>query len=195
MENKELQGKLEEVKTLIIKNSKDAHWAKNAISELLSLKGMLDLQPLQCEDIGEVIDSFEGNTFILRKHQYGVSYHQYNSMDVRIRANITSAYDFICSFIDYKDEYKNLSEEEKAAFDITLSAIGYILSIPTYVFIDETFFFDLAASVVKFLREKTEEALDTPLKEETGEDLEKNELFKEAVLGMEELAESTKDSE
>lgn len=195
MDKQELKKQLEEAKKALVSNSKDAHFAQKLISDILSLKGQIDTEVRETEDIGKVIDELEGETFVLRKHEYGVSYHQYNSMDVRIRANITSAYSFISAFIDNKEDYKNLSEEEKSAFDITLSAMGFVLSIPTYCFTDETFFFNLAGMVTKFLRESIEQAMEAPLKEETAEDLAKNDAFREATLATEELLNEAKVSE
>lgn len=195
MEKQELEKRLEETKANLISNSKDARFAKKLISDLISLKGQIDLQPIQTEDIGEVVDELEGQTFVIRKHELGVSYHQYNSMDVRIKANITSAYEFISSMIDHKKDYETLTKEEKEAFDITLSAMGYILATPTFAFSDETFFFELASFIVKFLREKTDELLNAPLQPETVDDLKKNEAFEEAVMAVEQLAEETKKTE
>ena len=42
---KVLKERFNEVRNQILANSKDAHWAKNAIDELVSLKGQIEHEP------------------------------------------------------------------------------------------------------------------------------------------------------
>jgi hypothetical protein len=68
-----------------------------------------------------------------------------------------------------------------------LSALAYCVNLPSFVCSDEAFLFDTAGHIVKYLREMSEELLNEPLREETSEDLQANEDFRQATLATKEL--------
>ena len=72
METKnELKEKLNELKAQIKLNSKDAHWAENALREYESLVGQIKHEPVVL-DCGKEIDEWSGDTFRITKTNKGV---------------------------------------------------------------------------------------------------------------------------
>lgn len=136
-------------------------------------------------DLGKEIARFEGNSFYLAEHEYGILYHVYNSMDLVIRNNVRSSYEFLKYIIDTANgEYKTMSEEDKEIFESMLQGVSYILGNPLVAFIDNQFMIELTECAIKNLTRITEEALKKPLQEETKL---MDEAFKNAVVGIEEL--------
>lgn len=189
MANKEeLKKKLDEVKAQIKANSKDAHFADNLISDLLSLKGQLDVEPLEL-NVGRKIDDFKGETFEIVKTDRGVMYHEYGGYTVFTTENNNALYTTLADYVDNKDVYKELDGEEKDVYEINQSAIAYCLAIPKFAFVDVSFTYDIAEKTIEFLRKQYEEAMNAELQEET---VEQDEEFKQATLAFEDLKEEIK---
>ena len=188
---KVLKERFNEVKKQILANSKDSHWAKNAIDELVSLKGQLDHEPtivyLPTKDVEK---QFNGETYEMSIMKDGTAvYHTYGGYTVVAKPNLTSLAGTIEEYVNSKDYVLTLSEEEKANLQLSLSAFSYIMSLPTFAFSDLAFTYDIAGSIVSFLREKSETLLNDELKDETREDIEANELFREATVALQEIQE------
>lgn len=186
-----LKKELDEVKNLIISNSKDAHWAKNAIDDLLSLKGQLDNEPtIVYTPISKIERTVKGDTFELHEMKDGTAiYHVYGGYTVVVDARMSSLNMAIKDYIDLMSDSSNLSEENRTNFELSLSAFGYIMSCPMFAFTSEEFTFDLASKIVEFLRESSESLLNEELKDETSEDVDLNNRFKDATMALEELKE------
>lgn len=195
MDKQVLKERFEEVKNNILANSKDAHWAKNAIDELVSLKGQLDHEPtIVYLPLKDVEKTFKGETFEMSIMKDGTAvYHTYGGYTVVANPNLTSLAGIIEEYVD-SQSYK-LDDEEKEALELDLSAFGYIMSLPTFAFSDMAFKYDIAGNIVEFLREKTEELLNEPLADETADDVESNEAFKDATMALEELNDEIKKAE
>ena len=188
---KVLKERFNEVKKQILANSKDSHWAKNAIDELVSLKGQLDHEPtivyLPTKDVEK---QFKGETYEMSIMKDGTAvYHTYGGYTVVAKPNLTSLAGTIEEYVNSKDYVLTLSEEEKANLQLSLSAFSYIMSLPTFAFSDLAFTYDIAGSIVSFLREKSETLLNDELKDETREDIEANEQFREATVALQEIQE------
>ena len=187
METKnELKEKLKELKAQIKLNSKDAHWTENALREYESLIGQLRHEPIVL-DCGKEIDEWAGDTFRITKTTTGVLYHTYGGYSVFCTPNIKSLYDTLCDYVDNKDELSKLEGEEKEIVELTLSALTYCINLPSFICGDADLLFSIASKVVEYLRENSERLLNTPLKEETIEDIKLNEMYKDAELGMRNL--------
>ena len=116
-------------------------------------------------------------------------YHTYGGYTVVARPNLTSLAGTIEEYVNSQDYVLTLSEEEKENLQLSLSAFSYIMSLPTFAFSDLAFTYDIAGSIVSFLREKSESLLSEELNDETREDIEVNEQFKEAAVAIEEIQE------
>lgn len=191
MDKKVLKERLDEVKNNLIANSKDAHWAKNAIDELLSLKGQLEHEPtLVYLPVKDVENKLEGGTFEMSIMKDGTAvYHTYGGLTVVAKPNLTSLAGTIAEYVGSQEYVATLNEEEKELFDLDLSAFGYIMSLPMFAFSNKEFTYSIASNIVEFLRKSADELLNEELHEETQEDIEMNERFKDASLALEEMKE------
>lgn len=188
METKnELKERLEGLKKQIKINSKDAHWAENALREYESLVGQLKHEPIVL-DCGKEVDEWAGETFRITKTTTGIMYHTYGGYTVFCTPNITGLYETLNDIVENKDKYDKLEDEERDAHELELSARAYCLSLPVYAFSDPEFMYETALHIVKWLRETSEQALNAPLRDETPEDLQANEEFRQATLATKELA-------
>lgn len=183
---KELREKLTELKKQIKANAKDAHWAENALREYESLVGQLKHEPIVL-DCGKEVDEWTGETFRITKTTTGVLFHTYGGYSVFCTPNITSLYETLVNYVEKKDEYNKLEGEAKETHDLALSALAYCVNLPSFVCSDEAFLYDTAGHIIKYLREIQEQLLNTPLREETPEDLQANEEFRQATLATKEL--------
>ena len=184
-----LKERFNEVKNQILSNSKDAHWAKNAIDELVSLKGQLDHEPtivyLPTKDVEK---QFKGETYEMSIMKDGTAvYHTYGGYTVVAKPNLTSLAGTIEEYVNSQDYVLELNDEEKENLQLSLSAFSYIMSLPTFAFSDLAFTYDIAGSIVSFLREKSETLLNEELKDETREDTEANEQFRDASIAIQEM--------
>lgn len=191
MNKDELKKQLDEVKNLIVTNSKDSHWAKNAVDELLSLKGQLDHEPtLVYLPIKDVENKLDVGTFEMSIMKDGTAvYHTYGGLTVVAKPNLTSLAGTIAEYVGSQEYVATLNEEEKELFDLDLSAFGYIMSLPMFAFSSKEFTYSIASNIVEFLRKSADELIDEELHEETAEDIKMNERFKDASLALEELKE------
>lgn len=186
---KVLKERFNEVKNQILANSKDAHWAKNAIDELVSLKGQLDHEPtivyLPTKDVEK---QFKGETYEMSVMKDGTAvYHTYGGYTVVAKPNLTSLAGTIEEYVYSQDYVLDLNDEDKENFYLSLSAFSYIMSLPTFAFSDLGFTYDMAGKIVSFLREKSEILLNEELKDETEEDILANEQFRTASEAVQEI--------
>ena len=179
----ELKKKIDEIKAQIKANSKDAHFADTLTNEVLSLKGQLDVEPLEL-NVGKRIDDFSGNAFEIVKTDRGIMYHEFGGYTIFTTPTNEALYGMLADYVDNKDEYKKLDGEEKEIFDLNLSAIAYCLTVPKFAFSNVDFTYDIAEKVIQFLNNSFEEAMNADLQEET---IEQDEQFKEATLALEDI--------
>lgn len=151
---------------------------------------VVDSKVLPIPQLGKELGRFEGETFYIAEHENGVLYHVYNSMDLIVRPNITSGYETLVDLVRNKDLYNQLTGEEKESFELNLSAISYVLSLPTFVFSSSELTFDIATMIIKFLQKTFDEAMSKPLQDE---EFEKDREFQDAVLGLEDVKEALKE--
>lgn len=191
-----LKERFHEVKNQLLANSKDVHWAKNAIDELVSLKGQLDheetLVYLPKKNVEDIVSN---DTFELAVMKDGTAiYKTFGGYTVIANANLVSLNDKITEFVRLNKELDDTTEEEKENIELDLAAFGYILSLPTFVFSDVNFTYEMAGHIVKYLREKYDEAVSETLPE-TPEDVIENQRFRDASLALDELGEEIKKTE
>lgn len=192
-----LKERFHEVKNQLLANCKDAHWAKNAIDELVSLKGQLDheetLVYLPKKNVEDIVSN---DTFELAVMKDGTAiYKTYGGYTVIANANLLSLNSKIAEFVRLNKELDDTSEEEQENIELDLAAFGYILSLPTFVFSDVNFTYEMAGHIVKYLREKYEEAMENGVEEDTAEDVLENNKFRDASLALEELGIEIKKAE
>ena len=184
----ELKKKIDEIKAQIKANSKDAHFADTLTNELLSLKGQLDVEPLEL-NVGKRIDDFSGNAFEIVKTDRGIMYHEFGGYTIFTAPTNEALYVMLADYVDNKDEYKKLDGEEKEIFDLNLSVIKHCLTVPKYAFVDVDFTYDISEKIINFLKSSFEKAINADLQEET---IAEDEQFKQATLALEDIKEQIK---
>lgn len=190
--NDEHLKKLQEIKEKIKTNSKDSHFVGSLLNDLLVEHKQYLHEPLHTYDLGKEIARFEGETFYIAKHENGALYHTRNNYEMIVQSTNTSLYQTLVDLVDNQDKYNAYEGEEKEAFESFISAFAYIQNLPTFVYANVDFMFDVASLIVKFLRESFDSLMSEPLQEETPQE---NEEFMEAVLASEELKASIKENE
>ena len=149
-----------------------------------------DVTALPIPKLGKELGRFEGETFYIAEHENGVLYHVYNSMDLIIRPNITSGYETLVDLVRNQELYYKLTGEEKESFELNISAISFVLSLPTFVFSSGELTFDIATMIIKFLQKSFDDAMKQPLQDE---EFEKDREFQDAVIGLEDVKSALKE--
>lgn len=147
---------------------------------------------LNLKFLGKRIDDFKRETFCITLYEWGAVYHVYNSMYLVARRNMQSLYGLLEDYVLNKDIYNSLEGEEKERFELTLSAVTYVLSSPMYAFSDADLMFCMASLIVKHIKKTFDDNIDKPLQDE---DIEKDIDYERAEMAVSEirrLAESVK---
>jgi len=202
--DKELKKKLSIKKANLLELCGDSKEAVELLDEILSLKGQIDVEPARLHiPEKDVIDEYKGASFCLTKTKKSILYHLYGGYTIVVDEPIRGAsfsdnekealfrgfpslYDTLDYYFNSKDEYDRMSAEDKELFQLVLTAENYILSLPTYVFADENFMFDIANKCVTFLKDSLTKAVKAV--EENGlpdEDEKANAMFEQAVRDSE----------
>lgn len=134
--------------------------------------------------LGKELGRFEGETFYIAEHEFGALYHVYNSMEIAVNMSQTSLYETLIDLVRNKDVYAKLEGEEKNNFELSMSAMIYILNCPLYSFSSIEFTFSVAETIIKQLRLIYEKAMSADLQEETKEE---DKLFENAAKAIETL--------
>lgn len=144
---------------------------------------MIDDKVLPIPMLGKELGRFEGATFYIAEHEYGILFHVYNSMDFIVRPGQVSCYQKLADYVRNKEVYEKLEGEEKDNFEFELALITYVLISPLYAFISVDFTYDIAKCVTGHLEKLIEENFkNASLQEETPEE---NKEFEDAVKGLE----------
>ena len=134
--------------------------------------------------LGKELGRFEGETFYIAEHEFGALYHVYNSMEIAVNMSQTSLYETLVDMVRNKDVYEKLEGEEKKNFELSMSAMIYILNCPLYSFSSIEFTFSVAETIIKQLRLIYGKAMGAELQEETKEE---DKLFENAAMAIETL--------
>jgi hypothetical protein len=195
MDKQELKEKLNDVVAKIKVNSKDQHYADTLVKQLLSLKGQIDVEPtlihLPSDDIVQKMESDTFRIAILKSGE--VVYHLKGGMDIVVQPKAHSLYEFLTGIVSIQDELEKLSDEERNLILQDVTASTYVLNIPFIAFGDLDFKYKLANDVIDYLVSLQDKYVDNAeLQDETPD---KNNLFEEAVMALEELKEDKVDGE
>lgn len=183
----ELKEKLFELKKQIKLNSKDAHWAENALQELESIIGKLKHETVELE-VGKKVDEWSGKTFRITKTTHGVLFHTYGGYNVFCTPNNNALYQTLVDYVERQREFSTLTDEQKQNHELVLKAVAQCVCLPQFVFADGEFMFNIATSIVKYINDLTTESM-SELKDETVQDRELFEAFKDVQIGTTELVE------
>lgn len=148
-----MKQRLEETKVKLKSICKDAHFADELISSLLSIKGQLEHEPT-IEHIlaSSVVDDFQDKgMYIARLDDGRLLYKLYGGYTIICDARMKSLYDTINGILDIATGVDEVDPEIKEDVDLALSVIGYVLSAPIYAFTDESLATKIATDVIEYL--------------------------------------------
>ena len=151
---------------------------------------VIDDKVLPIPMLGKELGRFDGKTFYIAEHEYGVLYHVYNSMDLIIRPTQTATYSTLVDLIHSQDDVANYDKEEMEMYESYVSAIAYCLGMPLIAFIDAEFMFNTAKSAIDLLYKIQVEAEGASLQDETPKE---NEEVKNAALAIESIKEAVQE--
>lgn len=183
MDKNELQKKLNEIKSRIKANSKDAHFAEKLIDDLITTKSMIGTEPIEL-NVGKRIDSYSGNTFEIVKTNRGMLYNEYGHYAVFVEPSNKSLYETLEDFVVNREHYANLDGDEKEHLAMAVSAITYCITLPRFVFSDDEFTFNIATEIVSWLKEQYDKRMNMPLQDET---IEQDAEFMEAAIELDNI--------
>lgn len=193
MDKKELKAKLEEVKAKIKTNSKDAHFAEALVNEIISLKGQMMIEPTRVHiEERDVDNTFRGDTFEMYRTKKGDAvFHTFGGLTIIADPRLISLNGTISTIIDatHTGVMQGLTEEEKEQFLLDVSATAHLLNLPTFIFSDLDFKYEIARRTTEFIRSAYEQAMEAPLQEETPDE---DRIFEEGVKATEYIAEEMK---
>lgn len=192
MEKELLKSKLNELKTKIKTNSKDAHFAETLLDELLSIKGQIDVEPtLVHVPLADVDRELDGETFKMAVLKNGDAVYHVRGGYTLIAdgSRMFALAQTIKDYVDSKDLLGELTDEEREMYELDMSASTYILNLPMYAFTDQDFKYDIATMCIKWLRESYDKALEEPLQEE---DKELDDSFEDAAIALEDIKDGLK---
>lgn len=195
MGRKELKAQLEEVKAKIKTNSKDAHFADALISELLSLKGQIDIEPTIVHILtSDIVDQLEGNTFSMIETKQGDAIYKVKGGYTIIAdgARMSSLADTIKHYIRHHKEMDNMEGEELELAKLELEAVAHVLNTPMFAFSDIDLAYKIATDVVKWMSSTYEELVNKDLQPE---DREADAIYEDGMRAADDLVNIMKETE
>lgn len=188
MEKQELKDQLSLLVERIKANSKDAHFAKSLIDDLLSVKGQMTVEPTEL-DCGNKVDEYKGSSYRITLTTKGVLYHEYGGYNIFVTPNIKGIYDILADIVTNKDKYAGYDGEDKERITLAQSAVVWVLQSPKVALTNETLTYEIASSIVAHVQKIADEAFGQDLQDE---DVEKDEMFRSATVAMESIKDEMK---
>lgn len=148
-----LTQRLEDTKAKIKENSADKMLADFLIKELLSAYGQLEHEPTLAHiALKDIEKELKGDTFHMAVMKDGTCvYKVYGGYTIICDGRMESLSNTIKEYIKYSEAESEMSDEEKESYELTMSAIRFVLSAPMYAFADSGLTFDLARTIVEYL--------------------------------------------
>lgn len=188
--NKELKKKLDEVIVQIKNNSKDSRFADTLVSELLSLKGQIDVVPtIGGVEVKKVKKTYDFGSFCINRAKNAINFHVRGGYDVTVSMRCKSLYDRLSVMLELRDIYDSLDEESKKGYDFMFTANYYILAAPLLATYFDDVYYKISSFIAENVKEASEKLLNTPLQEE---EYEKDAEFENLVETLETLEEGNK---
>ena len=177
MEDKKLslEQKLQDNVNAVVGMCSDKTKAKELLLDIVSTKGLLDIEPIEL-DCGKKVDEYLGKNFRITKTDKGMLFHEYGGYSVFARNNLTvlaSTLEFMMATLKENEspEFAKKSEEEQQQATSVISAMTMCLKAPQMAFVDADFMFKLATDLVSLVLKWQEENQAAVAEDENPEDL------------------------
>lgn len=168
MEKQELKNKIEEVVNQIKTNSKDAKFADSLIDKLLSLKGQLDVEPMRFGiPEKDVIKEYDNDSIRFVRCKGYIAFQAKGGFSVFVSPRMSALYQHLEGLLDMKDNFDNLTEEQKEGYDTSYLYTSILMQIMLFAVFDAKMFADLSSDVMNRYKEFLDRYKNIPLQEET----------------------------
>ena len=158
---------IERIKT----NSKDAHYAQTLVDELLSVKGQMDVEPmLYSVPVKEIIKEYDYGNFSIVLCKSCIVWHHKGGFDFRVEPRMKALYEHVSDICKMKDNYDELSDDEKTAYNGILFGMSLVAQLPMFVCVDEELFFDVVNVVMDGLKRMDSYVNNADVQDETPEE-------------------------
>lgn len=147
---KKTKDKIKEVKTKIISNSKDAHFAESLLSELAELyKKQEAMYKLVDVPIAEVTEEADFGAWSLHKTAKGILFSAKGGMHTFVEMQMTSVYTMLNNVF----EVNNDKEKYGDMANTYISAIAYVFQCPIFSSLSQQSLFAIATDILKAFNE------------------------------------------
>jgi len=187
----DIDAKLNEVKSQIKANSKDAHFADTLIKELLSLKGQKDQQPMYlCVPESEVVKTYDFDSFSISNCKGGILFHTKGGYNVYTTPRVKVLYEHLELLLSMKENYETLTEEGRKSYDNLFLTINAVLMAPIMAPITAQGLVDTANAIIEIFDREAKTLANQPLMDD---DALANAEFDNMISATEELKKMGKD--
>jgi len=194
--DKQLAEKLEQKRKNLIANANDAHFTTTLIDDILSLKGQLDVEPIELEvRCKDVIKEYDFDTFVFKVCNNGILFQTKGGFNTFVEPRCMSLYGSLNDLLAKYDHLSEESEEDKKVFDQYMSAWTHTLQIPVGASLSPVILFETATKYLEKFMEVSDDLMKQVLKEETPEDHIANAEQARTAEVLDEMAEQVKEAD
>ena len=190
MDKKILKERLNEVENQLRTNAKDVHFFDKLIDEALSLKGQMGVEPMLAyvreEDI---VDRIDGGSFEMAYGSQKSVYRTKGGLTI-IADNGLGLGQQIMDYVMTMKDTEELSEEQKAIFEMDMNTSVFIYNAPLLTANDVELRYAVGQVVIDYLNKKAEEMNNVEVSEETTE---QDREFLATMKAIETLEEANKE--
>lgn len=171
MDKEKIKTEIDEITSKIVDLSTDKDLTEKLISDVLSLKGQYDVEPMRIHvREKDVIKEYDMDNVRIIRCRNCFIWQFKGGYEVIVKSRMTSLYDFMDGIFDLKERYNDLDESMKNVYDASFFGISTFLLLPLYGVTDDKFFHDTSIYLSDNLEKLFGKLINTPLKAATKED-------------------------
>ena len=171
MDKEKIKTEIDEITSNIVDLSTDKDLTEKLISDVLSLKGQYDVEPMRIHvREKDVIKEYDMDNVRVIRCRNCFIWQFKGGYEVIVKSRMTSLYDFMDGLFDLKERYNDLDESMKNVYDASFFGISTFLLLPLYGVTDDKFFHDTSIYLSDNLEKLFGKLINTPLKAATKED-------------------------
>lgn len=171
MDKEKIKTEIDEITSKIVDLSTDKDMTEKLISDMLSLKGQYDIEPMRIHvREKDVIKEYDMDNVRIIRCRNCFIWQFKGGYEVIVKSRMTSLYDFMDGLFDLKERYNDLDESMKNVYDASFFGISTFLLLPLYGVTDDKFFHDTSIYLSDNLEKLFGKLINTPLKAATKED-------------------------
>lgn len=167
MDKEKIKTEIEGITSKIVELSTDKDLTEKLISDVISLKGQYDIEPMRIHvREKDVIKEYNMDNIRIIRCRNCIIWQFKGGYEVIVKSRMTSLYEFMDGLLDLKDKYETLDESMRKVYDASFFGISTYLLLPLYGVTDDKFFHDTAIYLSDNLEKLFNKLLNGPLKDE-----------------------------